>query len=213
MRPGAVSGRARHRRGSGTGGSAGGVAAGERPGIFPRIAAEMAYDARGAAVLTVSDRVAGGVAEDESGPLLAERLSAAGWRVVARETTPDDLDTIAAVLERLADESGAALILTTGGTGLAPRDVTPDATRRVADREVPGIAEALRAASLARTPHAMLSRATAAIRGRTLVVNLPGSPRAVRQTFEVLAPVLGHAVALAAGATPGPADHRTADRP
>lgn len=172
----------------------------------------MAYDARGAAVVTVSDRVAGGAAEDESGPLLAERLAAAGWRVLARETTPDDLDAIAALLERLADDSGAALILTTGGTGIAPRDVTPDATRRVADREVPGIAEALRAASLAGTPHAMLSRATAAIRGRTLVVNLPGSPRAVRQTFEVLAPVLGHAVALAAGAAPSSADHRAADR-
>ena len=176
------------------------------------MAAEMAYDARGAAVLTISDRVAGGTAEDESGPLLADCLSAAGWRVVARETTSDDLDAIAAVLERLADESGASLILTTGGTGIAPRDVTPDATRRVADREVPGIAEAIRAASLTRTPHAMLSRATAAIRGRTLLVNLPGSPRAVQQTFDVLAPVLVHAVALARGEIPGPAEHRAADR-
>ena len=175
--------------------------------------AEMAYDDRRAAVLTVSDRVAGGTAADESGPLLAERLSGEGWTVIARETTPDDLDAIATVLTRLADESRAALILTTGGTGIAPRDVTPDATRRVADREVPGIAEALRAASLARTPHAMLSRATAAIRGRTLVVNLPGSPRAVRQTFDALAPVLGHAVALAGGAAPSPAEHRAADRP
>jgi molybdenum cofactor synthesis domain-containing protein len=174
--------------------------------------AEMAYNARRAAVLTVSDRVAGGTATDESGPLLAERLSGEGWSVVARETTPDDLDAIAEVLSRLADESGAALILTTGGTGIAPRDVTPDATRRVADREVPGIAEALRAASLAATPHAMLSRATAAIRGRTLVVNLPGSPRAVQQMFDVLAPVLGHAVALAGGEAPGLAEHRAADR-
>ena len=176
------------------------------------MAAEMAYDDRGVAVLTVSDRVAEGMAEDESGPLLAECLAAAGWRVVAREATPDDPDAIAAVLVRLADQSGAALILTTGGTGIAPRDVTPDATRRVADREVPGIAEALRAASLARTPHAMLSRATAAIRGRTLVVNLPGSPRAVRETFDVLAPVLRHAVTLAGGGIPGPAEHRAADR-
>ncbi len=175
--------------------------------------AEMAYDARRAAVLTISDRVALGTAEDESGPLLAERLSGAGWTVVARETSPDDQDAIAAVLRRLADEGGAALILTTGGTGIAPRDVTPDATRQVADREVPGIAEALRAASLAGTPHAMLSRATAAIRGRTLIVNLPGSPRAVRQTFDVLVPVLGHAVALAGGEAPSPAEHRAADRP
>jgi molybdenum cofactor synthesis domain-containing protein len=188
------------------------VDAPEGAGIFSEMAAEMAYDARGAAVLTVSDRVARGAAGDESGPLLADWLSAAGWRVVARETTPDDPDAIAAVLERLADGGGVALILTTGGTGIAPRDVTPDATRRVADREVPGIAEALRAASLARTPHAMLSRATAAIRGRTLVVNLPGSPRAVRETFSVLAPVLGHAVALAGGEIPGPAEHRAADR-
>jgi len=172
----------------------------------------MAYNARRVAVLTVSDRVALGTVEDESGPLLTDRLTAEGWSVVARETSPDDLDAIAAVLSRLADETGVVLILTTGGTGIAPRDVTPDATRRVADREVPGIAEALRAASLAGTPHAMLSRATAAIRGRTLVVNLPGSPRAVLQTFAVLAPVLEHAVALAGGGAPSPAEHRAADR-
>ena len=176
------------------------------------VTAEMAYDPRRAAVLTVSDRVAVGTAEDESGPILAERLTEDGWSVVECETSPDDLDTIATVLRRLADETRAALILTTGGTGIAPRDVTPDATRLVADREVPGIAEALRAASLPGTPHAMLSRATAAIRGRTLVVNLPGSPRAVRQTFDVLAPVLGHAVALAGGEAQTPAEHRSADR-
>lgn len=175
--------------------------------------AEMAYEARLAAVVTVSDRVAFGTVDDESGPLLAERLVGAGWNVVARETAPDELEAIAAVLVRLADERRAELILTTGGTGIAARDVTPDATRRVADREIPGIAEALRAASLARTPHAMLSRATAAIRGRTLVVNLPGSPRAVAETFDVLAPVLGHAVALAGGEAPSPAEHRAADRP
>lgn len=173
--------------------------------------AEMAHYDRRAAVVTVSDRVAAGAARDESGARLAQLLTAAGWAVAATEVTSDDIDAIAAILERLADHDRIDLVLTTGGTGLAPRDVTPDATRRVADREVPGIAEALRASSLARTPHAMLSRATAAVRGRTLLINLPGSPRAVLQTFEVLAPVLDHAVTLITGTTPTPEEHRAAD--
>lgn len=172
----------------------------------------MAPDDRRVAVVTVSDRVAAGAAEDESGPRLVRLLAEAGWAVAAREVTPDDPDAIADILRRLADDDEVPLVLTTGGTGLAPRDVTPDATRRIADREVPGIAEALRAASFERTPHAMLSRATAAIRGRTLFVNLPGNPRAVGQTFAVLAPVLDHAVSLVTGATSTPAQHRAADR-
>ena len=118
--------------------------------------------------------------------------------VSERRVVPDDTTAIAAALTDLAG-SGVALVLTTGGTGLAPRDVTPDATRSVADREVPGIAEALRAAGLGETPHAMLSRATAAVRGRTLIVNLPGSPRGAESGFRTLAPVLDHAVALLAG--------------
>lgn len=174
--------------------------------------AEMAHPNRRAAVVTVSDRVAAGVADDESGPRLAGLLADAGWAVASQEVTSDDADAIARVLRRLADDRGIALVLTTGGTGLAARDVTPDATRRIADREVPGIAEALRASSIQRTPHAMLSRATAAIRGRTLFVNLPGSPRAVAETFAVLAPVLDHAVSLVAGTTPTPDEHRAADR-
>ena len=173
--------------------------------------AEMAYSRR-AAVVTVSDRVASGVASDESGPDLARLLTEVGWAIAAREVTPDDMKEIVAVLERLADECEVALVLTTGGTGIAPRDVTPDATRRIVEREVSGIAEALRAASLARTPHAMLSRGTAGIRGRTLYVNLPGSPRAVFETFEVLAPILDHAVNLVAGRTASVDEHRAADR-
>ena len=172
----------------------------------------MAHHLRRAAVVTVSDRVAARQAKDESGPRLAGLLAEAGWTVAAHEVTPDDAHAIAAVLRRLADDDAVPLVLTTGGTGLAPRDVTPDATRRIADREVPGIAEALRAASLGRTPHAMLSRATAAIRGRTLVINLPGSPGAIGQTFAALAPVLEHAVSLVTGATPTAAEHRAADR-
>ena len=153
---------------------------------------------RTAAVLTISDRVAAGQMEDESGPALVERLVAAGWSLADSETVPDEVDLIVEAIARFADR-GVPLVLTTGGTGLAPRDVTPEATLKVADREIPGIAEALRAASLEKTPHAMLSRATAAVRGATLIVNLPGSPRAVREMFAVLAPVLDHAIALLAG--------------
>lgn len=171
----------------------------------------MARSGRRAAVLTVSDRVAAGEQPDASGPALAARLEAAGWSVVDRLAVPDEVDAIASALVRWADLR-LPLVLTTGGTGIAPRDVTPDATRLVAERDVPGIAEALRAASLASTPHAMLSRATAAIRGATLIVNLPGSPRAVGDTFDVLAPVLDHAVRLLAGAPVAALEHRALDR-
>jgi molybdenum cofactor synthesis domain-containing protein len=170
----------------------------------------MAHVERRAAVLTVSDRVARGEQEDRSGPVLAAHLEGAGWEVAARSVVPDEAAAIAAVLAGWADQ-GIALVVTTGGTGIAPRDVTPDATRQVAEREVPGIAEALRAASLAETPHAMLSRATAAVRGSTLIVNLPGSPRAIGTTFAVLAPVLDHAVRLLAGEGATAAEHRAID--
>src|SRR5687768_5354619 len=175
------------------------------------MSAEMAQLDRRAAVLTVSDRVTRGEVEDSSGPALAARLEEAGWRVIDRAAVPDDDEAIAAALSRLADED-VALVLTTGGTGIAPRDVTPDATRRVIDREVPGIAEALRAASLAQTPHAMLSRATAGVRGATLIVNLPGSPKAVAETFSVLAPVLDHAARLLRGEPVSPTEHQARDR-
>jgi molybdopterin adenylyltransferase len=173
--------------------------------------AEMAHDRRRVAVLTVSDRSSRGERKDASGDALVDHLARAGWEVVAREIVSDDVEWIAGALARWAD-AGIELVLTTGGTGIAPRDVTPDATRLVAEREVPGIAEALRAASLRSTPHAMLSRATAAIRGTTLIVNLPGSPKAVDETFAVLAPVLGHAVRLLVGEPVPDAEHRALDR-
>ena len=174
--------------------------------------AEMAQVDRRAAVLTVSDRSATGEREDLSGPALGDALAAAGWSVVERATVPDDVDAIATTLVGWAD-AGIPLLLTTGGTGIAPRDVTPEATRLVCDREVPGIAEALRTVSLAKTPHAMLSRATAGTRGASLVVNLPGSPRAIGETFAVLAPVLDHALRLLRGEAVRAAEHRALDRP
>jgi len=146
-----------------------------------------------AAVLTVSDRVSRGEARDESGDLLEERLAAEGYEV-ERLVVPDEADEIAAAIEELA--ARAVLVLTTGGTGLAPRDVTPEATRTVLQREAPGIAEALRADSIARTPHGLLSRGAAGVVGRTLVVNLPGSLGGCRDGYEVLRPALGHALSL-----------------
>jgi molybdenum cofactor synthesis domain-containing protein len=151
-----------------------------------------------AGVITVSTRGAMGTRVDESGPALKDGLSAAGHTVVSTALVPDDMPKIAnAILEAI--RAGANVVLTSGGTGLSPNDVTPEATRHVIDREVPGIAEALRAMSLAKTPHGMLSRGVAGSVGQTLVVNLPGSPRAVRESLEVLLPVLPHAVELLAG--------------
>ncbi len=151
-----------------------------------------------AAVVTVSDGVFRGNREDVSGDVLAELLGGEGYEVL-RRVVADEADAIAAAIAELADE--VPLVLTTGGTGVAPRDVTPEATVGVIDRDVPGIAEAIRADSIARTPHALLSRGLAGIRNRTLVVNLPGSPGACRDGFEVLRPALGHALRLLADAT------------
>jgi molybdenum cofactor synthesis domain-containing protein len=150
-----------------------------------------------AAVLTVSDGVSAGVREDTSGDVLEELLRDEGFEV-ERSIVTDDADVISDAIRRLS-ESGAAVVLTTGGTGFAPRDVTPEATRGVVDREAPGIAEAIRADALSRTPHALLSRGVAGLRGTTLVVNLPGSPGGCRDGFEVLRPALRHGLELAAG--------------
>ena len=155
-----------------------------------------------AAVLTVSDGVNAGVREDTSGDVLEELLRKEGYAVV-RTVVPDDGDVIAAAI-RSFDDSGVALVLTTGGTGFAPRDVTPEATRTVIDREAPGLAEAIRADALVRTPHALLSRGIAGLRGATLVVNFPGSPGGCRDGFEVVRPALRHGLELAAGETATP---------
>jgi len=149
-----------------------------------------------AAVLTVSDGVDMGTREDASGDLLEELLAAEGFEVV-RRVVPDERDSIAEAIEELAD--GTRLVLTTGGTGVGPRDVTPEATASVLERMVPGIAEAMRADSIDKTPHALLSRGIAGVRGTTLVVNLPGSTGGCRDGFAILQPALGHALELLAG--------------
>jgi molybdenum cofactor synthesis domain-containing protein len=159
-------------------------------------------------VLTVSDRCARGEATDESGPHLVARLRAAGFQVKDASVVSDEPAQVTRALLGLADVEEVALILTTGGTGLSPRDRTPEATRPVLEREAPGIAESIRAAALTRTAHGMLSRGLAGVRGRTLIVNLPGSLKAVREAFDVLGPVLPHALDLLAGEGAGPADHR-----
>ena len=149
-----------------------------------------------AAVLTVSDGVSAGERDDASGDLLVELLGAEGYDV-ERRVVPDDREAIGDAIVELAEE--AKLVLTTGGTGLGPRDVTPEASAEVIDRPAPGIAEAIRADSIAKTPHGLLSRGIAGVRDRTLVVNLPGSPGGCRDVFVVLQPALRHALELLAG--------------
>jgi len=148
------------------------------------------------AILTVSDAGAAGTRRDESGPAVAQMVKGAGFPVVRTAVVPDDRERIQGALCRWADDEGVDLVLTTGGTGLGPRDVTPEATRAVIDREVPGIPEAMRAAGMQVTPFASLARQVAGQRGGTLIVNLPGSPNAARESLEAVITALPHAVSL-----------------
>lgn len=147
-------------------------------------------------ILTLSDRSARGERADSSGPALSDLLQAQGWSVVRQSLLPDEEAAIRSLLVAWADSGEMDVILTTGGTGFAPRDVTPESTRAVIEREAPGLAEAMRAASLKVTPHAMLSRIVTGIRKRTIIVNLPGSPKGAMENLQVIIPVLPHAVEL-----------------
>jgi len=148
------------------------------------------------AVLTISDRAARGERDDKTGPALAERLRREGWDVNRSEVVSDDQDAIVRILADWSDANEFDLILTAGGTGFSDRDRAPEATRAVVERLAPGLSEAMRAGSMKITPHAMLSRAVAGIRGRTLIVNLPGSPRAAIENVEIILPSLPHAAKL-----------------
>ena len=153
-----------------------------------------------AAVLTVSDRSSRGEREDKSGKVIEELLQSIGTEIKEYRLVPDEREIIAQNLKELSDNPGVDLIVTTGGTGLGPRDVTPEATLEVIDKRIPGFEEAMRAESTRITPHGMLSRAVSGLRGRTVIVNLPGSPKAVRETLSVVLPALPHAVELVRGA-------------
>lgn len=150
----------------------------------------------GFGILTVSDRSSRGERPDQSGPVLERQVLSQGWRVIHQAVVPDELFAVRDLLAAWADAGDLDVILTTGGTGFSPRDVTPEATQAVIERVAPGIAEAMRLASLKVTPHAMLSRAVAGVRKRCLIVNLPGSPRGAMENLQVILPVLTHAVQL-----------------
>jgi len=154
-----------------------------------------------AGVLTLSDKGAAHLREDKSGPVVSGILRALGMEVVIEDIIPDDHDLIRERLLSWCDRLRLDLVVTTGGTGLSPRDVTPEATLSVIERRVPGMEEAMRAEGMKKTPHAMISRAVVGARGRTLIVNLPGSPKAARECLEAVAPALGHALAKLGGDT------------
>lgn len=153
------------------------------------------------AVVTISDSVVAGTREDKSGPAVAARAQDLGWHVALTEVIPDEFTQISGVLRGLADAATVSVILTTGGTGLARRDVTPEATKAVMEREVPGFGELMRAAGRAKTKLADLSRATAAVRGATLIINLPGSPKGAVESLDAVAHLVPHAVDLLEGRT------------
>ena len=154
-----------------------------------------------AAVLTISDSASAGERTDLSGPAVRARLEQLGWEVTAAEVLPDDADQIARRLSGLADSGDVAAIFTTGGTGVAPRDVTPEATRTVIDREIPGMAELMRARGLEKTPLAVLSRAVVGTRGRVLIVNLPGSPKGAVESLDAIVELAPHVLDLLRGHT------------
>ncbi len=160
-------------------------------------------------ILTVSDRSARGERPDISGPALAQIVAEQDWIVARQAILPDDLVGLREALASWADSGDYDIVLTTGGTGFSQRDVTPEATQAVVERMAPGLAEAMRAKSLQVTPHAMLSRATAGIRGKTLIINLPGSPKAAVENLQVILPVLQHAVQLLTGDPQSEAGHRS----
>lgn len=161
-------------------------------------------------ILTISDRSSRGERADVSGQVIRDfAVDRLGAEVSAQSVIPDDFSTIRTTLIEWCDQRSLDLILTTGGTGFSHRDVTPEATRAVIEREAPGLAEAMRAASLTITPHAMLSRAVCGIRGRTLIINLPGSPKAVKENLETIAPALPHAIQLLRDAPEAEAGHWT----
>jgi molybdopterin adenylyltransferase len=154
-----------------------------------------------AAIVTISDSVVAGTREDRSGAVLRERVEALGWPVTAHEVVPDEVDRIAAILKKLADSAQVSLILTTGGTGVSPRDVTPEAARTVIDREIPGLGEMMRAEGRKATPFAALSRSMAGTRGTTLIVNLPGSPKGAVESLDAISKLIPHIVDLMEGRT------------
>ena len=161
-------------------------------------------------LLTVSDRGARGEYEDRSGPLMAQILTShTPWTISQQDVVPDETAVIADKLRAWCDDEQLNLILTSGGTGFAPRDITPEATKQVIERDAPGIAETLRAESLKITKHAMLSRGIAGLRGHTLIINLPGSPKAVRENLGVLLPILPHALELLINSKDSESGHRS----